>query len=259
MVIPAIHPNPVAAFSILGDTLCENKPLTFAAPANPAAATWNWNFGNGTGTNVPPFTRVYSSANTYTVSLVVKTIDGCGSLPVSKIIKIGATPLVNAGPDLTVESGMNKTIQAGIVNAAQYQFLWTPSTFLNNASILNPVTTPLNNITYHLVAISNTSKCVGSDSMTVKIITDIYVPTAFTPNGDTHNDTWRIPALEFYPNALITVFNRYGQIVFQSKGGGKGWDGTFKGQAQPQGSYIYILRPTANVIQDMKGTVTLIR
>ncbi|MCP9750789.1 PKD domain-containing protein [Ferruginibacter sp. HRS2-29] len=258
-IISIINPNPAAVFSILGDTLCENKPLSFIAPVNTAVTSWNWNFGNGTGSSVPPFTRSYAVAGNYSVSLKVFNTAGCGSNLANKTIAIGATPLVNAGPDLTIESGSSKTIQASISNPSQYQFLWSPSTYLNNAAILNPVTTPASNVTYRLMAINPASKCIGYDSMIVKIVTDIYVPSAFTPNNDTRNDTWKIPALEFYPDAMLIVFNRYGQIVFQSKGGGRWWDGTFKGQPQPQGSYVYILRPTANSIHDIKGTVMLLR
>ncbi len=259
VIIPVVNANPVAAFDIVGDTLCENKPLIFNAPVNVDITNWNWDFGNGSGTAAPPFTWSYNSANEYTISLTVHSGEGCGSLPVKKVIRIGAKPNIDAGPNLTIEPGQQKIIQASISDPSQHSFLWTPVTGLNSATILDPAASPAVNTIYTVMAVNTTTRCVAYDSMMVKIVSEIFVPSAFTPNNDGRNDTWKIPALDAYPDALLTVFNRYGQIIFQSKGSGHWWDGTFKGKPQPQGSYIYILRPTQNPVNDMKGTVTILR
>ena len=67
------------------------------------------------------------------------------------------------------------------------------------------------------------------------------IPNAFSPNNDGINDTWQIPALQTYTDPEVTVFNRYGQAVYRSKGYGTAWDGSFKGKRLPVGTYYYVI------------------
>lgn len=70
-----------------------------------------------------------------------------------------------------------------------------------------------------------------------------FVPNAFSPNGDGLNDVWRI-----YGNTItklhVTVWNQYGQRIFESSSQQQGWDGTYKGKVQPVGVYVYHLEVT---------------
>ncbi|MFX8964974.1 gliding motility-associated C-terminal domain-containing protein, partial [Acinetobacter baumannii] len=91
-----------------------------------------------------------------------------------------------------------------------------------------------------------------------KVLKEPSIPNAFSPNGDGINDTWIIKYLESYPGATVDVFNRYGQSVFHSEGYSMNWDGTFKGQALPIGTYYYIVDPK-NGRKKMQGSVTIIR
>jgi gliding motility-associated-like protein len=89
--------------------------------------------------------------------------------------------------------------------------------------------------------------CVGPASTVTITIQDcdIIVPTAFTPNGDGVHDTWQIVDLDIvYPNNVVTVYNRWGNLIYQSEKGnyaGKPWDGTFEGSALPVASYYYVI------------------
>src|SRR5690606_18817295 len=66
---------------------------------------------------------------------------------------------------------------------------------------------------------------------------------AFTPNGDGINDHWMIPGIENYPNAMVTVYNRWGHEVFASKGYRNDWDATYRSNRNklPSGSYLYVI------------------
>ena len=77
--------------------------------------------------------------------------------------------------------------------------------------------------------------------MFVKLYKQVKIPNAFSPNNDGINDTWKILAIETYPNPEVTIFNRYGQTIFRSKGYSKPWDGTFNGKKLPTGTYYYII------------------
>jgi gliding motility-associated-like protein len=259
LTIPIIKPNPTASFNITSSIFCEDLPIDFIGTASPDATIWQWDFGNGLGNNVPPFSRIYSNPYVGNIKLKVLTADGCGSATDIKPITIAPAPNVNAGPDFYLKIGDVKTINASIANAGNYNFLWTPPTDLNNANILTPITSTILPRVYKITAIDKINGCVGVDSMEVKSYSTIYVPNAFTPNGDSKNEKWLIPALEAYPNCGVQVYNRFGQKIFESIGYKTPWDGIFNGVQQPMGVYVYIIKPNDGILKIMQGTVLLLR
>jgi len=92
----------------------------------------------------------------------------------------------------------------------------------------------------------------------VKVVTGIYVPTAFTPNGDGKNDRWEIPFLDPAFDATVNVYNRYGQLVYHAGGEIVSWDGTIKGVSQASGVYIYVITFKQSTLK-LKGTLLLVR
>jgi gliding motility-associated-like protein len=259
--IAGIFTNPAAVpFTVTGDTLCINKPLQFAATAT-GVNKWNWDFGNGTGTQTPPFTYSYNTAKTYTVKLTVTDINGCGSPATTNTITIAPNPVVNAGSDKYISVNTSTTLDATLANATNYNLLWTPSTFLNSATILNPVSTPDQNpITYTLVAIDKISLCTGTDKVIITPVAKLYIPTAFTPNNDSKNDKWVILGMALYPDAVVTIYNRWGEKIFETKNYiNNPWTGYYKGQKQPIGSYIYLIQLNDAQKQMLKGTVTIVQ
>ena len=257
-VVPIIKPNPTPVlFNIIGDTLCPNKPLLITSTAT-GIANWNWNFGVNTLTTAPPFNYTYSQANNYTISLIVKDINGCGSLASVKQITINPLPPINAGPDITLSPNNNVVINATIINPSAYSFLWSPVIALNNTSILNPITSTLINTTYTITATNNTTNCIAKDSMVVNTLLPLFIPNSFTPNGDNVNEKWIIPALAFYPNAIVSVYNRYGEKIFETKNyASNPWDGNYKFTAQPQGSYVYYIYFSADNVKT--GMVNILK
>jgi len=89
-------------------------------------------------------------------------------------------------------------------------------------------------------------------------ISAINIANTFTPNGDNINDYWVIKNIENYPNALVQVFNRYGQVVFFSNGYGTSWDGTINSKPLPVGTYYYIINLSTNC-NLLSGSLTIIR
>lgn len=85
------------------------------------------------------------------------------------------------------------------------------------------------------------------------------IPNAFTPNGDGVNDYWDIPELADFPACIVSIYTRYGSLVFQSRGYGKPWDGTSKGSPVPMGTYYYIIDPRQDNIKPISGYVAVIR
>jgi gliding motility-associated-like protein len=116
----------------------------------------------------------------------------------------------------------------------------------------------------YTVLVANEAGCVDSASVMVRIFrTDpsIFVPTAFTPNGDNNNDIFRPIAVGMSKIEYFQVFNRWGQLVFQSSENGRGWDGRVNGQLQGSGTFVWTVKGIdfSGKTFFSKGTVTLIR
>jgi gliding motility-associated-like protein len=261
IIIPVIHNNPSASFSIISDTLCAKKPLLFTSSLSMAAIrNWKWDFGNGTGNQIPPFGHSYNNPGTFDISLVIVDTSGCGSMPATAQRTINPLPPINAGPDKTIKLGSSVTLDAVIANPGNYNFNWTPSNYLNATTILNPVSMPDRLMTYTVSATDKITFCTGTDQVVVDPITDLYIPSAFTPNNDGRNDRWEIPGMALYPDGLVSVYSRWGEKIFETKGYiSNPWNGVFKGLLQPHGVYVYVIRLTADQNKIIKGTVTLIR
>jgi gliding motility-associated-like protein len=115
--------------------------------------------------------------------------------------------------------------------------------------------------------LTSTGKCLvnpstPSNSIIVKLnpvnLCIIVIPNTFTPNGDGVNDLWNIAALQGYPNCSLTIFTRYGSVIYKSTGYVKAWDGNFNGSALPVGTYYYIL-DIKNGKKPLSGAVTILR
>jgi len=86
------------------------------------------------------------------------------------------------------------------------------------------------------------------------------MPSAFTPNGDGKNDTWIIPELQNFPQAVVEIYDRWGQAVFRSESGySNPWDGYSGGKEMPMDSYYYVINLNSPGLEPISGTVTLIK
>jgi gliding motility-associated-like protein len=111
------------------------------------------------------------------------------------------------------------------------------------------------------ITASNSSGC--SRKFTVHVRSqncNVYMPTAFTPNGDGKNDLFGIPETVKMNLNKFSIFDRWGNKVFNTNERNSGWDGSFKGAASPPGVYVYLIEGIVNnKMIRLKGTVTLIR
>jgi gliding motility-associated-like protein len=88
---------------------------------------------------------------------------------------------------------------------------------------------------------------------------EIKIYNVFSPNGDGVNDQWIINDLQYYPNCTVDIYNRYGQQIYFSRGYSHPWDGSYKGQAVPTGSYYYIINPNDGTANKFAGSLTVMR
>jgi len=86
----------------------------------------------------------------------------------------------------------------------------------------------------------------------------VTIPNAFTPNGDGINDLWNIPQLVNFPDCTVSIYSRYGNLVFQSHGYPRPWDGTSKGASVPTGTYYYVIESGLNGLKPLSGYVAVL-
>ncbi|HNF42812.1 MAG TPA: PKD domain-containing protein [Ferruginibacter sp.] len=259
--IPVIHAGPVASFSFVADTLCEQRPVQFNATLS-GISSWFWNFGDGTGTAAPPLTHTFGKAGSYPVTLIVQDVNGCGSQPAVNTVIINPKPDIDAGPDKFFRIGSSVTLDASISNPGNYDSVWTPGTYLNATTLLNPTALTDRRMTYYITATDKATHCANTDSMVIKPISIVQVPNAFTPNNDGKNDLFRVLGTELVTRFNLRIFDRYGQLVFETNDKGQGWDGKRKGTDLPTGGFVYILTysaPNYPAAQVEKGSFVLIR
>ncbi len=141
------------------------------------------------------------------------------------------------------------------------QPVWANDPSLSCLTCANPVATPSATTTYTVTSFL-LHGCEVSDQFTVVVLKDavVLVPNAFTPNNDGLNDYFG-PLGKAPDGFNMRIFNRFGQPVFASSSINARWDGTFKGEPQPEGIYVYLISyaDLQNKPHQQKGTVTLIR
>lgn len=140
--------------------------------------------------------------------------------------------------------------------------LWTPATNLDDATSVMPLFKGSSEQLYSIEIKTNTG-CITVDTQLVKVIkgVDIFVPTAFTPNGDGVNEVLRPTLMGVKELQFFKVYNRWGQLMFETKTKREGWDGRLNGSPQPTTVVVWEVQALGadGKVYNQKGTTVLIR
>ncbi|WP_395807238.1 PKD domain-containing protein [Daejeonella sp.] len=248
---------PEVVFSSIPDVCQEVPPfmLTQASEKNAQAGIGIYS-GNGVSAS-GIFSPAQAGLGKHTIKYVFTANNGCAD-SLSREILVMPTPALFAGRDTIILQGGEVKLNA-IASGNNLTYKWAPSLGLSRDDILDPVASPLDDVTYVLTVTSDQG-CVSVDAIFVKVLKSPEVPNAFTPNGDGVNDIWNIKYLESYANASVKVFSRYGSVVYYSiKGYAQPWKGQMNGSDLPMGTYYYIIDPKTKGRKVISGAVTIIR
>ncbi|GEM_PF-576363 len=249
------RPDPVFTISP-NATICDRDTITLTASGG---ERFNWqpsatlnNSSIATPKAYPGNTTTYTATITDTVCSNVATL--------STTITVNPVPNITAikENDLDCSYGSSQlTAQGGI------RYNWSPATGLNRNNIANPVASPITPMQY-VVTGYNRYGCADTDTVQLNILTtnkgDNFMPNAFTPNGDGHNDCYGIKYWGVIERVEFSVYNRWGQRLFYTNQVGACWDGNFKGVQQAAGAYVYMVNAVTNCgVINRKGTFVLIR
>lgn len=225
---------------------------------------YSWKLGNGSvDQTVNPKNICYNSAGIFTVVLTGVDAKGCKA-EIEKTFETYPMPVANFDISNNGASWINGTTQfTDLSSKALIQsWLWTFGPDINS-TVQNPTYTYQDSGRYDVTLEVKTDKGCKSTISKKVIVADemgLFLPNAFTPNGDGSNDVFLAVSNSTVKFEML-IFNRGGNLVFQSSDIKKGWDGSFKGQPAENNVYVYKVSYVGkdNKSHSLNGSVTLIR
>lgn len=227
---------------------------------------FRWDFGDGsTSTDSDPV-HTFQNPGTYTVSMVVVDSSTCNITDSTKrTITIGAQPAASfTVSPIPSQQDTPSTFTNTTTGASKYKWDFGDGDTLVTTDRETPVVHQyIAGGTYDVCLYASTDiGCIDTSCTAVEaiIIPLVDVPNAFTPNGDNINDQVHVKGFGI-SKMDWKIFNRWGQLVFESTSTAKGWDGYYKGVLQPQEVYTYVLNIifSDNKTYQKKGDITLLR
>ncbi|MDR3694401.1 gliding motility-associated C-terminal domain-containing protein [Mucilaginibacter sp.] len=271
-VTPAITISPSTADD------CQGNAVTFTATianggTNPLYQ-WQVN-GQNTGTGAEQFTsNSLNNGDIITCKLTSNAVCVTGATAISNPVTFTIDPPISTSVKIT--SSANGPVCAGSTisfNAVAFSpdvhpsYQWQVNGVNEGADQPTFTTTSLADGSIVTCILMSKGKCLITPSITSNAITIalnpvnqciITIPNAFTPNGDGINDLWDVTALQAYPGCTISIYNRYGVLVYNSVNYPKAWDGTLNGKKLSAGTYYYII-DLKNGKRPLAGSVTILR
>lgn len=255
-----VYPQPKASFITSAAQICAGQSINFQNLSNgvsSAPLNWNWSFGSAGTNNLRSPIKTFPDSGMYNIKLFFTNNDGCTSDTATSPITVHPNPVVYLKDSVTLILGASITLSPDSLFGNNLSYLWSPSTYLDNPTVVAPVSTAEDDITYTLT-LTGIGGCTASDQISILVLRPPQPPNAFSPNGDGINDTWAIKYLNRYPEATVDVYDRYGQRVFQSLNYTTPWDGYLKGKPVGIGTYYYIINPK-NGLPILSGSVTVLK
>lgn len=250
-----------AAFNVAKEVPCVEQLVAYSADSSITfdypygdTPTYNWNFNGYRFDEGKTIAHAFPAAEQYYVKLIVTDGIGCKDSIQKNINVFGLMPVMNLGPVDTVACDDHEIYLPFGSQGRVTSYLWQDGSRDSVYHVVEP----------GIYTIKASNDC-GSveDSIRVGIGgCKIWMPNAFTPNGDSKNDKFGVFSRnpQTISDIHFAIFNRKGNLVFETQSANDGWDGTYNGKPQPIGTYYYMLEYTIEGEQHFdKGDVTLIR
>tara|TARA_B100000508_G_scaffold141091_1_gene146315 strand:+ start:44220 stop:46166 length:1947 start_codon:yes stop_codon:yes gene_type:complete len=251
---------PTAAFTIDTNLICAGDCISFTDQSTGDPDTWSWTFQGGTpnaSSDQNPSNICFDTPGSYQITLTV-TNDG-GSDQTLTTIDVLDLPEIEGFGDTLIEIGGSAELEA--VPANPGFIFWEPGESLDCDTCANVIASPVITTTYFPQVIG-ANGCIGRDTVIVAVDFEeiVEVPSAFSPNNDGVNDFLHVLGVGIV-NMEFRIYNRFGQLVFESTEVEDGWDGTLNGEPLNQGLFVYTL--TYDLVNgasgEKSGNITLVK
>ena len=251
--------EPTIASAGPDQTLCDERRTTMEANIPQIGkGVWSLLSGSGNLSNINNGKTTVTGLSDGVNELLWTISNGECATSIDTITLTGANnPVVNAGRDTTIieNNGYQLSVSTDILVV---DYRWDPVFSLDNAAIQNPFARPTQ-ATVYTVKVTTNLGCEASDEVTINVIKDLVIPSAFTPNGDGANDTWEIKNLSKYESHSVVVYDGYGSEVLRTIAY-EDWDGTYKENMLSVGSYYYVIELKLGLnITYKSGAISILR
>ncbi len=228
--------------------ICQSNVTKLTLVGTPAGGVFS-----GRGVVGNEFDPSQAGVGSFPVTYTVTNAYGCKATAQQTAV-VSPAPWLNLPEEVGIVRGESIVLQPQCDDNLSFE--WTPPTGLSSTTVKNPTASPTQTTSYTLKVISSTG-CEVQDAILVTIWEPITIPNGITPNGDGKNDTWEMPGIEYYPNAEVQIFNRWGTELFLSKGYRTTFDGTYQGKKLPVATYYYVIKPN-NGRPTISGSLTIV-
>jgi gliding motility-associated-like protein len=264
---PRASINPDSSAICYGKSQALNASITIGTSYTWSNAGTLVNTGNGTVPSLPYTINPVATPKTTTSYVLTVNNAGCpNSLYDTVKVKVFPKIIVFAGNDTNIVAYQPLQFNATVSDSSANVFSWTPSTGLNSTTIYNPIAVLGPEIDYvtYIVRATNPLGCYAEDDIKVTVFKtgpDIFMPSAFTPNGDGRNDNIYPICVGIKQLNFFRIFNRWGQLIFSTSQIGKGWDGRIAGALQGTNNFVYMVQAVDYLGKTIfkKGNLILIR
>lgn len=247
------------------DSICRPGEVVFNIEYTPIdiSPTINWYYnGSLINQNIESISQMISHSDDL-VSFELITDETCvDTNTVLDTIRIVSAPPITWDLTHFIELEYGSSYELDLASNAN-SWTWSTPEGLSNPHIETPILTATIR-EWKYVSMTN-NICSAKDSIEIWITQELLIPNTFTPNGDGIHDTWHLTGIENYPNVVIKIYNRWGNIVYENAGYPKDWDGTAQnGKPLPVATYYYIISVNSDQLnQETKnryeGHVSIIR
>jgi gliding motility-associated-like protein len=238
---------------------CPNKTITLtdSSFSNGAITGYLWNFGDGQTDTARNPVHTYNANGSYTITLTIRGSLACAVAATTQTLNLNP-PVISAGADRIVDFGIPVQLTASGADS----YTWNPTDQLSSSNSATPLLTPFKDVVYTITGKRNDG-CSGTGLLRIQVNKTVYaqVPDGFTPDGNGRNDALKPLLRGIRQLHYFRVYNRWGQLVFETADAGIGWNGKWQGKEQDGGVYVWMLEVTDFNGRRFRrsGTVTLIR
>jgi gliding motility-associated-like protein len=208
---------------------------------------------SGKGVVGNEFVPTLAGVGKHTIEYTFQGQVECQNGKVATSVEVLKKPISNLKDKVEIFNGMSVLLSPKAENASIFR--WSPTQRINDFNLENPTVNPSKTTLYRLT-LSNKEGCTSKDSVLVVVINNM-IPNIFTPNNDNENDIWDLKFYQSDTSVEVSIFNRWGELVFYSKGYSEPFDGTFRGQKLPVDTYVYTIKPS-NELPATRGVLTIV-
>lgn len=261
-----VLPTPTADFAGTPLTGCNPLPVKFTnlTTVQPGMQ-YQWSFGNGAVSTQADPLYVYTAAGTYTVTLAAANGFGCADTATkTAYVKVTAQPVAGftlSPPKVTMDNPGTHVIDNSLY-AETWLYTMDDGTTYDLSSPFHTYKIPGEYVVTQVV--TNSLGCSDTAVRTIEVLpsTNVFIPNAFSPNGDGTNDEWNA-VISYITSFELRIFDRWGGAVFETDDVYEGWNGRFRNNGKPMKDevYVYIIRfrELSGKTREITGHITLLR